>query len=76
MLRPSFLLPPPGLGVAAPISPATWVSLMLPTPWSRLPARVLHPGGARPGPTEAGAETGSRQSATGARSPPPVRIEI
>ena len=60
---------------------------------SRLPARVLRPSGARPGPTGAGAETGaercplgtcapigggrvspagsvgSRQSATGARSP-------
>ena len=36
---------------------------------SRLPARVLFPGGERPAPTEAGAETGSQQSATGARSP-------
>ena len=37
--------------------------------WSRLPARVLLPGGERPAPTEAAAETGSRRSATGARSP-------
>ena len=37
--------------------------------WSRLPARVLLPGGERPAPTGAGAETGSRRSATGARSP-------
>ena len=37
--------------------------------WSRLPPRVLLPSGERPAPTEAAAETGSRQSATGARSP-------
>ena len=37
--------------------------------WSRLLPRVLLPGGERPAPTEAGAETGSQQSATGARSP-------
>ena len=36
---------------------------------SYLPARVLLPGGERPAPTKAGVETGSRQSATGARSP-------
>ena len=37
---------------------------------SHLPVRVLRPGGARPGPTVVATETGSRQSATGARSPP------
>ena len=36
---------------------------------SRLPPRVLLPSGERPAPTEAAAETGSRQSATSARSP-------
>ena len=36
---------------------------------SRLPPRVLLPSGERPAPTEAAAETGSQQSATGARSP-------
>ena len=39
------------------------------TDLSRLPARVLLPGGERPAPTEAAAETGSRQSATGTHSP-------
>ncbi len=40
---------------------------------SHLPVRVLRPGGARPGPTVVATETGSRQSATGARSPPSLR---
>ena len=40
----------------------------LPTPWSRLAALALVAGGDRSAPTEAGSETGSRQSATGARS--------
>ena len=39
------------------------------TDLSRLPPRVLLPSGERPAPTEAAAETGSQQSATGARSP-------
>ena len=41
---------------------------------SHLPVRVLRPGGARPGPTVVATETGSRQSATGARSPPPTTL--
>ena len=57
-----------------PVSPGGCGIIVVPTPWSRLPARVLRPGGARPGPTAAAAETGSRQSATGARSPPPAPI--
>ncbi len=47
---------------------------VLPVPWSRLPARALVASGDRSAPTEAGAETGSQQSATGARSPPPAPI--
>ena len=81
MLRPSFLLPAPALEcrrlacresfmVPTPSRLPRYSGWLQPSPWSRLPARVLRPGGARPGPTEAGAETGSRQSATGARSPP------
>ena len=36
---------------------------------SRLPPRVLLPSGERPAPTEAAAETGSQQSATGDKRP-------
>ena len=38
---------------------------------SRLPARVLLPGGERPAPTEAGAETGSERSPLGTFAPEP-----
>ena len=41
--------------------------------WSRLPARVLLPGGERPAPTEAGAETGAVACVPPARTRPTTR---
>ena len=38
-------------GCSGPAPPAGGGNWVVPTPWSRLPARVLRPGGARPGPT-------------------------
>ncbi len=60
--------------VPAPGLACRWGSYSKPTPWSRLPARALVASGDRSAPTEVATSTGSRQSATGARSPPPAPI--